>query len=86
MNALVLRCVFVAHSYQGVRLNSDEREELEWPPSPARVHQALMSAALTGLPAGKSESMAGDALEALRWLERQPPPEIVASAIVSKHR
>ena len=80
MSALVLHCTFVAHSYQGMRLSSNQDEELDWPPSPARLHQALMAAALIGLPAGKAQSLAGGALEALRWLERQPPV-IVASAI-----
>jgi CRISPR-associated protein Csb2 len=81
MNALVLHCTFVAHSYQGVRLSSNQDEELDWPPSPGRLHQALMAAALVGLPAGREEPLAGTALEALRWLEQQPPPSIVASAI-----
>ncbi|MGD0498363.1 MAG: type I-U CRISPR-associated protein Csb2 [Bryobacteraceae bacterium] len=80
MIALILHCGFVAHSYQGVRLTPENKEELDWPPSPARIHQALMAAALTGLPS-ESTSLAEDALEALRWLERQPPPEIIASAI-----
>src|ERR1017187_3096429 len=81
MNALVLHCAFVAHSYQGVRLTLDQDEELDWPPSPARLHQALMAAALTGLPPGNEQSLAGSALEALRWLEQQPPPNIVVSAL-----
>jgi len=81
MIALVLHCGFVAHSYQGVRLTADQKEELDWPPSPARLHQALMAAALTSLPADKKDSLAGNALEALRWLDQQHPPGIVASAI-----
>ncbi len=84
MNALVLHCRFVAHSYQGVRLTPDQDEELDWPPSPARVHQALIAAALRGIPARKEEQLAGTALEALRWLERQPPPDIVASSVLSE--
>jgi CRISPR-associated protein Csb2 len=82
MNALVLHCAFVAHSYQGVRVTVDHPEgELDWPPSPGRFHQALMAAALTGIPTGQEEQLAKDALHALRWLEQQPPPEIVASAV-----
>ena len=81
MNGLVLHCSFVAHSYQGVRLTPDQKEELDWPPSPARLHLALMAAAFGGLPAGKEEQLAGNALEALRWLEQQPPPDIVASVL-----
>jgi CRISPR-associated protein Csb2 len=81
MDALVLQCGFIAHSYQGVRQGSSRDEELDWPPSPGRIHQALISAALRGLPGASSVIAAGVALEALRWLEEQPPPEIVASAI-----
>jgi CRISPR-associated protein Csb2 len=81
MIALVLHCGFVAHSYQGVRLTPDQREELDWPPSPARLHQALIRATLTGLPTDIREALAREALKALRWLEQQPPPEIVASAM-----
>jgi CRISPR-associated protein Csb2 len=40
-----------------------------------------MSAALTGVPADNTGSEAEDALEALGWLEQQPPPEILASVI-----
>lgn len=79
MVALVLHCDFIAHSYQGVRPAQGGKEELEWPPSPARVHQALMAAALTGLSADEGRTLAEGALEALRWLEW--PPDIVASAI-----
>jgi CRISPR-associated protein Csb2 len=81
MKALVLRWTFVAHSYQGVRLTEDRKEVLDWPPSPARMHQALMAAALTGIPKGQEQQLAKDALDALRWLEKQPPPQIIASPI-----
>ena len=81
MKALVLRWTFVAHSYQGVRLTEDRKEVLDWPPSPARMHQALMAAALTGTPKGHEQQLAKDALDALRWLEKQPPPQIIASPI-----
>ncbi len=81
MKALVLRWTFVAHSYQGVRLTEDRKEVLDWPPSPARMHQALMAAALTGIPKGHEQQLARDALDALRWLEKQPPPQIIASQI-----
>lgn len=81
MTSLVLQCVFVAHSYQGVRQGPGRDEELDWPPSPGRIHQALISAALRGLPMARDAPAAGVALEALRWLEGQPPPDIVASAI-----
>lgn len=81
MKALILQCTFVAYSYQGVRLTEDRKEELDWPPSPGRLHQALMAAALTGIPKGHEEQLAKDALNALRWLEQQTPPQIVASAL-----
>ncbi len=81
MKALVLRWTFLAHSYQGVRLTEDRKEVLEWPPSPGRTHQALMAAALTGIPKGREQQLAKDALDALRWLEEQPPPQIITSSI-----
>jgi CRISPR-associated protein Csb2 len=47
----------------------------EWPPSPLRLFQALVAAAIGrhSDPGALTRSA-----EALRWLERQPPPEIVA--------
>jgi CRISPR-associated protein Csb2 len=81
VNALAVTCTFVARSYQGVRLTPDQREELDWPPSPARLHQALMAAALAGLPREQVEQFAGGALEALKWLEHRQPPVILASVI-----
>lgn len=84
MPHLVLHCRFVAHSYSGVRLTEDRREELDWPPSPGRLHQALMAAALGGVPPCTAESEA--ALAALRWLEKQLPPEILASEITEGGR
>ncbi|HXM45351.1 MAG TPA: type I-U CRISPR-associated protein Csb2 [Bryobacteraceae bacterium] len=81
MTSLVLQCGFVAHSYQGVRQRLGRDEELDWPPSPGRIHQALISAALRGLPMAGRVPEAGVALDGLRWLEGQPPPDIVASAI-----
>jgi CRISPR-associated protein Csb2 len=81
MTPLVLHCTFVAYTYQGVRLTPEQKEELDWPPAPGRLHQALMASALIGVPPGSEEELAKDALSALRWLEQQPPPEVVASAI-----
>jgi CRISPR-associated protein Csb2 len=48
----------------------------EWPPSPLRMFQALVAAVAAR---GATDARA-KALAALRWLERQPPPEIVAPA------
>jgi hypothetical protein len=84
VRALVLHCEFIAHSYQGVRLTPDQIEELDWPPSPARLHQALMAAAFNGIPPGEVERLAARSLEGLRWLEGQPPPQIVASVIAEE--
>lgn len=49
--------------------------EPEWPPSPLRVFQALVAAAAARW---KADLFRDYAELALRWLERQPPPEIVA--------
>lgn len=84
MPDLVIQCRFVAHSYSGVRLTEDRREELDWPPSPGRLHQALMAAALAGLPVGAIEAEAP--MAALRWLERQQPPVILASELAEGAR
>jgi len=47
----------------------------EWPPSPLRLFQALVASAV-----GRQvdPERRARAIEALRWLERQAPPEIVA--------
>lgn len=45
----------------------DDPRTAEWPPHPARVHCALVAAARTSEDAGL-----------LRWLERQPPPQVWA--------
>lgn len=51
---------------------TDERDAAEWPPHPQRLFSALLaSAASLGLPAA--------ALDALRWLESLPPPELKVS-------
>lgn len=44
----------------------------DWPPSPARLFQALVAGAARGA------ALAREDREALCWLERLPPPEIVA--------
>ena len=49
------------------------REHLEWPPAPARVFAALAAAAF--------EDETPEGLDALRWLESQPPPRIWAEVI-----
>jgi CRISPR-associated protein Csb2 len=79
-----IHCRFVAHSYSGVRLTEDRREELDWPPSPGRLHQALMAAALNGFPVDSAEMKA--AIAAFRWLEQQAPPAIHASKLIEGAR
>jgi CRISPR-associated protein Csb2 len=44
----------------------------EWPPSPARLFQALVAGAARG------ESLSEFAMEAFRWLEGLDPPAIAA--------
>lgn len=54
----------------------NDREQVEWPPHPARLFSALVAMWAEGDP-GNAE---GDAeLAALRWLEHQPAPVILAS-------
>jgi len=84
MSHLVLDCRFVAHSYQGIRLTNEGREELDWPPSPGRLHQALMAVALGNH--ADSEPAVKGLLDSLRWLERLRPPDIVASTLVDGSR
>ncbi len=53
-----------------------DRAEPEWPPSPLRVFQALVAAAAARW---NERTRLDHAASALRWLERQPPPRIVAA-------
>lgn len=77
MSHLIIHVVYIAHSYSGVRIEADRKEVLDWPPSPARLHEALLSAALTGLPrsSGEKETV----WSAFRWVETLSPPIILAS-------
>lgn len=50
-------------------------EEPEWPPSPWRLFQAFVAGALTGC---RKNGWPGERAEALRWLEKQQPPQIIA--------
>ncbi|MCI0537746.1 MAG: type I-U CRISPR-associated protein Csb2 [Verrucomicrobiales bacterium] len=78
MSHFVIRIRFIAHSYSGIRIRGDRQEELDWPPSPGRLHEALLSAALLGVQ--RSDSDRGNVFKAFRWLEELPEPEIWASA------
>lgn len=79
MNHLIIKVEFIAHSYSGVRVGADRREVLDWPPSPARLHEALLSAALVGLPRPAEEQE--KIWSAFRWFEELLPPVILASAL-----
>lgn len=58
-----------------VRFLTGRYHGAEWPPSPARLFQALVA----GAKAGCRTAEWSDASEkALRWLEQRPPPEIIA--------
>lgn len=46
----------------------------DWPPSPLRLHQAL----LAGVCLGRGSAPDQAEIEALAWLESQPPPSILA--------
>ncbi|TAN22613.1 MAG: type I-U CRISPR-associated protein Cas5/Cas6 [Acidobacteria bacterium] len=81
MPCLVISCCFIAHSYSGVRQDRTMRDELDWPPAPARLHQALMSSVLANLPASLRSEYAGGTLAALRWLEKLSPPTILANRL-----
>lgn len=88
MSELLIQCRFIAHSYTGVRQNRDGRDELDWPPAPARLHQAFIASTLASLPESRRGEFATETLDALRWLEILPPPEITASRLAddSGHR
>lgn len=88
MPSLTIQCHFIAHSYTGVRQNRDGRDELDWPPAPARLHQAFIATTLAHLPDSLREAFSGKTLEALRWLESLPPPDVIASRLAddSAHR
>lgn len=84
MSHLIIQVTFIAHSYSGVRIGADRREVLDWPPSPARLHGALLSAAMVGLPRPAEEQE--KVWAAFRWFETLPPPVILASAQDDKSR
>jgi CRISPR-associated protein Csb2 len=81
MPCLTIHCRYIAHSYTGVRQNRTLRDELDWPPAPARLHQAFIASTLANLPDSLRERFATDILNALRWFETLPPPDIIASRL-----
>jgi CRISPR-associated protein Csb2 len=78
MSKLIIQIRFISLSYSGVRIRTDRLEELDWPPSPARLHEALLSAAIVGLPRPAEEQE--KLWSAFRWFEELQPPVILASA------
>ena len=88
MSALTIQCRYIAHSYTGVRHDRDGRDQLDWPPAPARLHQAFIASTLANLPDSERAAFSNETLKALRWLESLPPPEIMASKLAddSEHR
>jgi CRISPR-associated protein Csb2 len=66
---LALRIEFLTGRY--VAASFDDRDVPEWPPHPTRVFSALTAALAEG--GGDPEERS-----ALEWLERQPPPALVA--------
>jgi CRISPR-associated protein Csb2 len=72
---LAIRCQFLQGTY---RASPPGRlSDSEWPPHPARLHIALTAAGWAWGGATFPEAAA----DALRWLERQPPPEVVVPLI-----
>jgi CRISPR-associated protein Csb2 len=66
---------FLSGRYSATAYN--DREIAEWPPQPARLFSALVATWADGEPSsGQGEAE----LQALRWLERQAPPDVVGSA------
>lgn len=66
-----------------IRFFTDHYHGTDWPPSPARLFQALVSAGKTGAPGAEWASGHQNALE---WLERLGPPEIFARPYQSGKR
>ncbi len=75
---LIIHVRYIAHSYTGIRIREDRVEELDWPPSPGRLHEALLSAAMLGV--NRSAEDREVAINAFRWLEGLAAPEIWATA------
>ena len=83
MSRLIIQCRYIAHSYSGVRHDRTGRDELDWPPAPARLHQALISVTLANLPDSLRATYSDKIFDALRWLETLPPPEIIVSRLAA---
>jgi CRISPR-associated protein Csb2 len=68
---LSVSATFLAPTYHGRR----DGGEPEWPPSPLRLFQALVAAAAARW---RGSEFTHGPMAALKWLEQQPPPTIIA--------
>jgi CRISPR-associated protein Csb2 len=73
MRWLCIEAHFLAGRYHG---SHDDGRRAEWPPNPHRLFQALVAASNLGF---RRTEFSDAKREAFRWLERRPPPEIVAA-------
>jgi CRISPR-associated protein Csb2 len=64
-----------SHLHITLRFFSARYHGEEWPPSPARLFQALVAGAATGMP---KEDWRHECRASLHWLESLDPPEILA--------
>lgn len=69
---LAIEVAFLTGRYVATAYNT--RTESEWPPHPARLFSALVATHFAAEPPSAAER------EVLEWLERQGPPELIASA------
>src|SRR6266849_4940740 len=73
-NYFCLSVTFLAPEYHG----RGDAGIPEWPPSPLRLFQAIVAAVHLR---GREGGVPDDVIAALRWLEKQEPPEIVAPRV-----
>jgi CRISPR-associated protein Csb2 len=73
MRWLCIEVHFLAGRYHG---KADDGRMAQWPPNPHRLLQALVAAGNMGV---RRTEFSDAKKEALRWLERRPPPEVVAA-------
>ncbi len=73
MRWLCVEAHLIAGRYHG---RSEEGRRHQWPPNPHRLFQALVAAGNLGF---RRTEFSDATMAALRWLERQLPPEIVTS-------
>ena len=64
-------CITVRWIYDRYYGLTEDKKRVEWPPSPLRLFQSLVSGAY-------QHGIYGSVLPALEWIQRQPAPEILA--------